>query len=252
MPVVHLVTWPPNSRVSFYNGRGERLWQASAYRYDLAENLMFGWDKASRQIHFGFSTKNKHWTDWNEENISLIETVISPTQGATIGAGLFAESHAFDPEEVLDELHHLLALSDATRDQVRQSQALYQTVEKQLAFTRVALDVVASRDFSNPPRRGGRARGATVVDDASVLLADDGALKRLYQLIHEGREQVARLPEGLRLTALNVVEDRTRHFFFHWDLAFPEVFLRKGAKGFDAVLTNPPRERAWECGRGCR
>ncbi len=76
MPVVHLVTWPPNSRVSFYNGRGERLWQASAYRYDLAENLMFGWDKASRQIHFGFSTKNKHWTDWNEENISLIETVI--------------------------------------------------------------------------------------------------------------------------------------------------------------------------------
>jgi len=164
-------------------------------------------------------------------------------QGATIGAGLFAESHAFDPEEVLDELHHLLALSDATRDQVRQSQALYQTVEKQLAFTRVALDVVASRDFSNPPRRVGRARGATVVDDASVLLADDGALKRLYQLIHEGREQVARLPEALRLTALNVVEDRTRHFFFHWDLAFPEVFLRKGAKGFDAVLTNPPWER---------
>lgn len=76
MPVIHLVTWPPNSRVSFYNGRGERLWQASAYRYDLAENLMFGWDKASRQIHFGFSTKNKHWTEWNEENISLIETVI--------------------------------------------------------------------------------------------------------------------------------------------------------------------------------
>jgi len=44
MTVVHLVTWPPNSRVSFYNGRGQRLWQASAYRYDLAENLMFGWD----------------------------------------------------------------------------------------------------------------------------------------------------------------------------------------------------------------
>jgi hypothetical protein len=76
MTAVHLVTWPPNSRVSFYNGRGKLLWQASASRYDLAENLMFGWDKASRQIHFGFSTKNKHWTKWTEETISLIETVI--------------------------------------------------------------------------------------------------------------------------------------------------------------------------------
>ena len=164
-------------------------------------------------------------------------------QGATIGAGLFAESHAFDPDEVLDELHHLLALSDASRDQVRQSQVLYQTVERQLAFTRLALDVVASRDFSNPPRRLSRGRNGVVVDDAAVLLADDGALKRLYQLIHEGREQVGRLPEALRLTALNVIEDRARHVFFHWDLAFPEVFLSKSDRGFDAVLTNPPWER---------
>ncbi len=52
MSVVHLVTWPPNSRVSFYNGRGERLWQASAYRYDLAENLMFGWDTRRPRILF--------------------------------------------------------------------------------------------------------------------------------------------------------------------------------------------------------
>jgi hypothetical protein len=164
-------------------------------------------------------------------------------QGATIGAGLFAESHAFDPDEVLDELQHLLAISDATRDQVRQSQVLYQSVERQLAFTRLTLDVVASRAFSNPPRRLSRGRSGVVVDDAAVLLADDGALKRLYQLIHEGREQVGRLPEALRLVALNVLEDRQRHTFFHWDLAFPEVFLNKGEHGFDAVLTNPPWER---------
>ena len=165
------------------------------------------------------------------------------SQGATVGAGLFAESHAFDPEEVLAELHSLVALSDATRDQVRQSQVLFQKVERELGQTRLALDVVTSRSFSNPPRKVGRGSTSTVVDDAATLLADDGAVKRLAQFVSTGSERVGLLPEHLRLPALNVLDDRARHSFFHWDLAFPEVFLGAGATGFDAVLTNPPWER---------
>jgi hypothetical protein len=65
MQVVHLVTWPPNSRVSFYNGRGERLWQASAYKYDLAENLMFGWDKAA--------SSNPLWLLYEEQTLDQME-----------------------------------------------------------------------------------------------------------------------------------------------------------------------------------
>lgn len=164
-------------------------------------------------------------------------------QGATVGAGLFASAHSFDVETVLEELHQLVALSDATRDQVKQSQVLYQKAERGLFAMRVMLDVVASRAFSNPPRREGRGRGAVIVDDAAILLADDGALGKLGDLILKGRETVGKLPEHLRLCALNVLEDRRRHAFFHWELAFPEVLLATGDHGFDAVLTNPPWER---------
>lgn len=164
-------------------------------------------------------------------------------QGATVGAGLFATAHSFDVETVLEELHQLVALSDATRDQVKQSQVLYQKAERGLFAMRVMLDAVASRSFSNPPRREGRGPRAVIVDDAATLLADDGALGVLGRLIREGRETVGQLPEHLRLCALNVLEDRERHTFFHWELAFPEVLLSEGEHGFDAVLTNPPWER---------
>ncbi len=164
-------------------------------------------------------------------------------QGATVGAGLFATGQSFDVETVLDELHQLVALSDATRDQVKQSQVLYQKAERGLFAMRVMLDVTASRAFSNPTRREGRGRSAVIVDDAATLLADDGALGVLGRLIQEGRETVGKLPDHLRLCALNVLEDRQRHTFFHWELAFPEVLLSEGEHGFDAVLTNPPWER---------
>jgi hypothetical protein len=164
-------------------------------------------------------------------------------QGATVGAGLFATAHSFDVETVLEELHQLVALSDATRDQVKQSQVLYQKAERGLFAMRVMLDAVASRSFSNPPRREGRGPRAVIVDDAATLLADDGALGVLGRLIREGRETVGQLPEHLRLCALNVLEDRERHTFFHWELAFPEVLLSEGEHGFDAVLTNPPWEK---------
>jgi hypothetical protein len=165
-----------------------------------------------------------------------------------VGAGLFAEVHSFDVETVLAELHQLVALSDATRDQVKQSQVLYNKAERGLFAMRILLDVACSRAFSNPARREGRGRGAVVVDDIATLLADDGALGTLGRLIREGRETVGQLPDHLRLCALNVLEDRERHTFFHWELAFPEVLLCGGEpeareRGFDAVITNPPWER---------
>ena len=164
-------------------------------------------------------------------------------QGALVGAGLFATAHSFDVETVVTRLQELVILSDATRDQVKQSQVLYRDIERGLFAMRVMLDVVASRSFSNPPRREGRGRSAVIVDDTATLLADDGALGVLGNLIHEGRETVGRLPDHLRLCALNVLEDRGRHAFFHWELAFPEVLLAEGEQGFDAVLTNPPWEK---------
>lgn len=164
-------------------------------------------------------------------------------QGGISGGGLFAEDEAFDPEVVVGELHQLVALSDATREQVRQSRNLHAKVEAELARGRTLLDIAASRGFSNQPRRVGSGRTRAVVDEAAQLLADNRAVDRLTVLIWEGKEDVSRFQESLRLAALNVLEDRARHHFFHWDLAFPEVFLEAGDTGFDAILTNPPWER---------
>lgn len=163
--------------------------------------------------------------------------------GAIAGAGLFAEDEAFDPEVVVGELHQLVVLSDASRDQVRQSRDLHAKVELELARGRTLLDIVTSRGFSNQPRRVGSGRTRALVDEAAQLLADNRAVDRLTTLIREGKEDVSRFQESLRLAALNVLEDRARHHFFHWDLAFPEVFLGHGDTGFDAILTNPPWER---------
>jgi hypothetical protein len=38
-----------------------------------------------------------------------------------------------------------------------------------------------------------------------------------------------------------VAEQAKRYRFFHWHLAYPDVFEERG--GFDVVLGNPPRER---------
>ena len=51
-------------------------------------------------------------------------------------------------------------------------------------------------------------------------------------------------PEALAPAQRRVVERLAREYqFFHWHLAFPEVFEGGGVGGFDCVLGNPPWER---------
>ena len=51
-------------------------------------------------------------------------------------------------------------------------------------------------------------------------------------------------PEGLAPAQRREVERLAREYqFFHWHLAFPEVFEDGGGGGFDCVLGNPPWER---------
>ena len=69
-------TWPPKSRISFYNGRGRLLWQVPTNDLDLFDELFQLWDKASRTIYLGFSTNSKKWSNWDEKNLSTIEAVI--------------------------------------------------------------------------------------------------------------------------------------------------------------------------------
>lgn len=47
------------------------------------------------------------------------------------------------------------------------------------------------------------------------------------------------VPQPLRQAARSLAE---QHRFFHWHLAFPEVFDTAGKGGFDVVLGNPPWE----------
>lgn len=48
------------------------------------------------------------------------------------------------------------------------------------------------------------------------------------------------LPEGVYRMVTELAET---HQFFHWPLAFPQVFGEKGTGGFDVMLGNPPWER---------
>ncbi|MBW6465441.1 MAG: Eco57I restriction-modification methylase domain-containing protein [Brevefilum sp.] len=58
--------------------------------------------------------------------------------------------------------------------------------------------------------------------------------------VRQALDDPGAVPDELRALARGLAG---KHRFFHWHLAFPEVFDRDGAGGFDVVLGNPPWER---------
>ncbi|MFW6115920.1 MAG: Eco57I restriction-modification methylase domain-containing protein, partial [Chloroflexota bacterium] len=72
------------------------------------------------------------------------------------------------------------------------------------------------------------------ITEATEWAPTQGAFARLRD---EGEEA---LPTGARR---QIQELADRYRFFHWHLAFPDVFRDDGEGGFDVVLGNPPWER---------
>ena len=74
-------------------------------------------------------------------------------------------------------------------------------------------------------------------------LGDAAPTNELWRQIRDGQGQ----PPALTVETTN--ELATQYDFFHWHLAFPQVFARGG---FDVVLGNPPWERGGEENKGKR
>ncbi|MBU1701757.1 MAG: SAM-dependent methyltransferase [Candidatus Eisenbacteria bacterium] len=98
-------------------------------------------------------------------------------------------------------------------------------------------------------KKDGSAPGGALDGDAAGSSSAHGITSDLFRRIEADPERVAR-------SVVNEIERlRERYQFFHWHLAFPEVFqVPEGSErpsndkcgwsgGFDAVLGNPPWER---------
>ena len=118
-------------------------------------------------------------------------------------------------------------LSDATLEEVEQSEALFREFDRKAMPYKRLLDVYVSRHFG--------------VKEAEAYL-------RLYGLdaLKAEPENLSKPYQKVRTAAQALFEEKR---FFHWDLEFPEVFIDleradwKANGGFHAVVGNPPYGR---------
>jgi len=135
--------------------------------------------------------------------------------------GLFVRDAGADEGDVATQAARLHALTDDTIDAVRQ---------KARAFTRLE-----SSDSARRERLRADAWCAAFVWPKTPDAPDAPTTEVIRRLVQDPalasqatRDELARLA--------------TAYSFFHWHVAFPEVF-GGGAIGFDVVLSNPPWER---------
>ncbi len=120
-----------------------------------------------------------------------------------------------------DELQAYLQVRDLAEDQPAQAEQLYRSLQSSPDYweQRLPYDLWCAAFFT-PLRQG-------------------EAIPTSYD-VWQAQADPKLVPEPLRQAARSLAE---QHRFFHWHLAFPEVFDAAGKGGFDVVLGNPPWER---------
>ncbi len=120
-----------------------------------------------------------------------------------------------------DELQAYLQVRDLAEDQPAQAEQLYRSLQGSPDYweQRLPYDLWCAAFFT-PLRQG-------------------EAIPTSYD-VWQAQADPKLVPEPLRQAARSLAE---QHRFFHWHLAFPEVFDTAGKGGFDVVLGNPPWER---------
>ncbi len=136
------------------------------------------------------------------------------------------------------ELMQAVALNtDATFAEVEESARKYADFEAGMAPYRRMLDLWTSRHFGNP-------EGAALLRDYGGQVRD--ALKACLGPRSGGNDSLTEKQQATLKKADAVAQEK---HFFHWELAFPEVFFDldrsnwKTNPGFDAVIGNPPYVR---------
>lgn len=119
-----------------------------------------------------------------------------------------------------DELQAYLQVRDLAEDQPAQAEQLYRSLQSSPDYweQRLPYDLWCAAFFT-PLRQG-------------------EAIPTSYD-VRQAQVDPKLVPQPLRQAARSLAE---QHRFFHWHLAFPEVFDAAGKGGFDVVLGNPPWE----------
>ncbi len=132
-------------------------------------------------------------------------------------------------------------LSDATYQQVKDSEQKYRDADKNIGGYRILLDILVSEYF------GIEGAKSFLLEKGSMI--DMDSLKKSIESMHKKDREVIKSIE-------KVAEEKR---FFHWEIEFPEVFFervgtleqkvdRKENPGFDCVVGNPPYVRQEELG----
>ncbi|MBA2237146.1 MAG: restriction endonuclease, partial [Lysobacter sp.] len=158
--------------------------------------------------------------------------------------GLFSDSHTAGLLLAAETMSQLNAINDLDLGEIERSRSLMDDAEATLEGLRRVFDLWQALRWIAPldaPRRQRTDRHAA----ASELLSGRYGLT-LMELLHgAGRVHSADPHVDARVNQL-LDECRAlarRERFLHWELAFPSIWPRGSAGGFDAVIGNPPWDR---------
>lgn len=128
-------------------------------------------------------------------------------------------------KKITEQAQGIIQLSDATFDQVKESDKRFREYENESLPLKRVLDLWTSRQFGNE-------------DAEKALNQAPGHVLDVFQSQADPRDEEQR---KVFEAAIDQSEERS---FFHWELEFPEVYLSKTGEerraGFDAVIGNPP------------
>ncbi len=125
------------------------------------------------------------------------------------------------------------SLSDATYQQVKDSEQKYKDADKSILGYRILLDILVSEYFG--------------IEEAKIFLPEVSSIIDLNNL----KKSIESMHKKDRKTIESIEKIANERRFFHWDIEFPEVFFervgvleqkveRKENPGFDCVIGNPP------------
>ena len=175
------------------------------------------------------------------------------TEGLRKMAQLFFDSAVTGAQNATETMQSIEEISDADVAEVRESAALFHTVEETTAELRGLLNSLCGlRWLTTGMTKKKRAEFEKPLFRMLALQPKDA-----YKLLAQGPEHVGDVPSGSNAIAIAWSEfvelwhkARTiadREGFLHWEVAFPGVWHHWQSTcpegGFDAVIGNPPWDR---------
>ena len=218
-------------------GLGETAGDFELLRRTVMRNCIYGVDlnpmaielaKVGLWLHAFVPGLPLSYLGHNLQHGNALVGIVGHEIEAQLGDQLFGSAVKTALNEALEFSRRLAATGDLSPDEVHNSEALQAQLHEATIPLQAAFDAFACRVFAIEPEaseKKDQQRGRALLEQA------DG-LQRVLQGTLQG-------PERKQITAAQKIARRLSAF--HWQLAFPEVFLRENG-GFDIVLGNPPWE----------